>query len=115
MTDLALIIKTDGTAQTVPLPKNPDKHLELFHNAVDGYIEAVSLPDGLLMYANEEGLLRQLPANPKATLLVHMCRGPFPTLVGDVIVVGFDGSPDAVGIDDKWIPMLSELELWPAD
>ncbi|REC98251.1 uncharacterized protein DUF3846 [Microbacterium sp. AG157] len=61
------------------------------HKAVGGWIEAVDIPDlGVTMYVNEEGLIRDLPYNRRATFL---CRFHVPPardarLVGDVVVVG---------------------------
>ena len=38
--------------------------------AVDGWIEAVDVPNlGITIYVNEEGVLRHLPFNPRASIL----------------------------------------------
>ena len=49
--------------------------------AVGGMIEAVYLPDGRLMYVNEEGLLKGLPLNEMASDIA----GKY--IVGDVIII----------------------------
>jgi len=37
---------------------------------VDGWIEAVDVPNlGITIYVNEEGVLRHLPFNPRASIL----------------------------------------------
>ena len=60
--------------------------LEAFQEAVDGYIETVTLvPDEVVMIVNEEGLLRGLGINPLATALYGSA------IVGVAVVVGIDG------------------------
>ncbi|QLD11026.1 DUF3846 domain-containing protein [Microbacterium oleivorans] len=67
-------------------------HLEDYQSAVDGWIEAVDLPDfGCTLFVNEDGLLRGLPYNRRATYLwwyhVPQARDRA-RLVGDVVAVG---------------------------
>ena len=69
-----VVLKTDGTWEKKDLEE------EVFGKEVGGYLESVPVrygytPDGgktrrdLLCYANEEGLLKQLPHNPWSALL----------------------------------------------
>lgn len=63
-----------------------ENKLEAFQEAVDGYIETVTLvPDEVVMIVNEEGLLRGLGINPLATALCGSA------IVGVALVVGIDG------------------------
>ena len=63
-----------------------ENKLEAFQEAVDGYIETVTLvPDEVVMIVNEEGLLRGLGINPLATALYGSA------IVGVTVVVGIDG------------------------
>lgn len=63
-----------------------ENKLEAFQEAVDGYIETVTLvPDEVVMIVNEEGLLRGLGINPLATALYGSA------IVGGAVVVGIDG------------------------
>lgn len=63
-----------------------ENKLEAFQEAVDGYIETVTLvPDEVVMIVNEEGLLRGLGINPLATALYGSA------IVGVAVVVGIDG------------------------
>lgn len=78
--------------QETPLQQREFRTLEDYQQAVGGYIEAVDLPDaGATMFVNEEGLLRRLPFNPRATFLwwfwVPAARNK-EMLVGDAVVVG---------------------------
>jgi hypothetical protein len=60
--------------------------LDAFQEAVDGYIETVTLvQDRAVMLVNEEGLLRDLPLNPVASAVANT------QIVGTAIVVGVDG------------------------
>ena len=60
--------------------------LEALQHAVDGYIEAVTLiPGKAVMIVNEEGLLRNLPPNPAASMISNT------KIVGTAIIVGVDG------------------------
>jgi hypothetical protein len=63
-----------------------ENKLEAFQEAVDGYIETVTLvPDEVVMIVNEEGLLRGLGINPLATALYGSA------IVGVAVVVSIDG------------------------
>ena len=63
-----------------------ENKLEAFQEAVDGYIETLTLvPDEVVMIVNEEGLLRGLGINPLATALYGS------VIVGVAVVVGIDG------------------------
>ena len=63
-----------------------DNTLEAFQNAVDGYIETVTLVSGrAVMIVNEEGLLRGLSPNPIASAAANT------QIVGTAVVVGVDG------------------------
>lgn len=60
--------------------------LEALQAAVDGYIETVTLiPGKAVMIVNEEGLLRNLPPNPAASMISNT------KIVGTAIIVGVDG------------------------
>ncbi|MDQ1206090.1 DUF3846 domain-containing protein [Microbacterium sp. SORGH_AS_0862] len=91
--------------------------LEDYQRAVGGWIEAVDLPTfGSTLFVNEEGLLRGLPFNRRATFLwwFHVQRARHQArLVGDALLVC---SPDATGEatdlpDDALRALLSD-ELW---
>lgn len=77
---ILVIIKEPGQAPRLePLFENT---LEAFQEAVDGYIEAVTIAEDLVIICNEEGRLRGLPFN------VNVCGVGF---VGTVIAVGVKG------------------------
>lgn len=74
--------------------------LEEYKVAVDGWIEPIDLHDlGVTIYVNEEGLLRQLPFNSRASFLrwyyVPTTRQRA-LLVGDAVIVGL---PDGQGVN----------------
>jgi len=83
-----IIIPADNTA---PLRVSRLDSLEDYQRAVGGWIEAVDIPYlGVTMYVNEEGLIRDLPFNRRATFLwrFHVPQAHDARLVGDVAVVG---------------------------
>ncbi|WZH35587.1 MAG: DUF3846 domain-containing protein [Microbacterium enclense] len=83
-----IIIPADNTASLRAVRLDS---LEDFQRAVGGWIEAVDIPDlGVTMYVNEEGLIRDLPFNRRATFLwrFHVPQASDARLVGDVAVVG---------------------------
>lgn len=83
-----IIIPADNNA---PLGTATLDSLEDYQRAVGGWIEAVDIPDlGVTMYVNEEGLIRDLPYNRRATFLwrFHVPQARDARLMGDVAVVG---------------------------
>ena len=117
MTITGLRIPADGNE---PIRKVPISGYEDINRNVGGYIEAVFLWSGrVTMYVNEEGLLKGLPHNARASWLRHQGTPTTPwnghpgdywkyrhgldlALVGDVLLLGPpDGEGDDTGITDK--------------
>ena len=76
---MAKIIKTDGTIEDVKLDKeNKLKHLQ---KLVGGFIEILHMDDGRKLIVNEEGFIKGLEDNPKATQVArtfapkYLCMG----------------------------------------
>lgn len=83
-----IVIPADNTA---PLSVGTLDSLEDYQRVVGGWIEAVDVPNlGVTMYVNEEGLIRDLPFNRRATFLwqFNVPQARDARLVGDVAVVG---------------------------
>lgn len=85
--------------------------LQSYQLAVDGWIDAVDIPGlGITIYVNEEGLLRHLPFNSRASFLwwYHVPQARQAMLVGNAVVVG---SPDHDGeitdVPDEVINLLT--------
>ena len=72
------LIKANGTIKTVLM--NEDKRLDQLQKAVGGYIELVYLQGNKIMVVNEEGLIKRLPYNYKASKIAGK------NIVGDVII-----------------------------
>jgi hypothetical protein len=81
---MATWIKTDGTETTVS-PKGRFFCLEELQQFVGGWIELAYTHAGRQMFLNEEGKLRDLPLNLKATILYQY--GILDPIVGDVVVL----------------------------
>lgn len=85
-------IDVDGTA--TPFEVTRENEYSEVRSRVGGYIEMVGvLPGGLIVYGDEEGVLKQLPLNPYVSGLVGR------TVVGPVVVVGpVDGDGETSGV-----------------
>lgn len=85
---MALWIKANGASEPVT-PKN-GKHftLEELQHFVGGYIEALDLGNGSVMFLNEEGKLNELPYNLVADEIAHQRTGIAWSdgIVGDVLI-----------------------------
>lgn len=94
-----LLIKTTGEMQEVEY----EDTLETLQGYVDGYIEYVTIDDGIDMIINEEGKINGLEPNWVATLLY----GQFDVIVGDALVVGVkDG--ENITLTDEQIDMINK-------
>lgn len=92
-----------------PLEVREFASLEDYQTAVNGWIEAVDVPDlGITIYVNEEGLLRHLPFNSRASFLwwYHAPGTRQAMLVGDAVIVGLR---DQDGNDTDLPPAVTDL------
>lgn len=80
----ARIIKTTGAIVEVGPANGKHFQLEELQAIVGGYIEVVRLPDGQLMFANEDGLSQGLPFNSLASSYYRA------KIVGDVLITSDD-------------------------
>ncbi len=84
---MALLITPSGSVREI----HPEYGAACFttselHELVDGWLECVHLPDGRLMWINEEGKLRGLPSNSLATLLARSVLRPYDYIAGPAVV-----------------------------
>lgn len=91
--------------------------LEDYQRAVGGWIEAVDLPAfGSTLFVNEEGLLRGLSFNRRATFLwwFHVPRARNQArLVGDALLAGLpDEAGEMTDLPDDALRSLLSDELW---
>lgn len=83
MNEYAVLIPTNKPAHLVKL----DGTLAAYQNAVDGYIEIVSvysLNEDCVLIINEEGKLKHLPLNRTATAIYD---NPIDCIVGTALIV----------------------------
>ncbi len=94
---MVLIIPPAGEVEL----REVDGSLAPFQSIVGGYIEGVQLPEGAMGYVNEEGLLKGLPFNERASALVgevgHLAI-PY-GIRGALVCFGVDGE-DEVDVPD---------------
>ena len=83
---MATLIELDGTTQAFELPGagSAPERLVPVQKAVGGYVELVNLPDGRVILCDEEGLLKRLPVNSRATVVTGV------QLVGPVLICSMD-------------------------
>lgn len=110
----ALIIPS---AEHEPITECEVNRLEDYQAAVGGWVEPVDIPAlSVTVYVNEEGLLRQLPFNPRATFLwwyfVPEARQTA-MLVGQALVTGLpDRSGDSTDVPSEVVGMLAKPGEW---
>jgi len=106
-----LRIRTNGTTEIVSINGLAD-----MQGVVGGYIERVcsvdstqfeATFDNVEMWANEEGLIHQLPINMKATVLRDMALGipSYYAIVGDVLLTA---SKEGADVPQELIDILSK-------
>jgi len=81
---MARFIKSNGIDMELVPEKGTQFTLVELQDLVDGFIEIVPAKDGRLIVINEEGKLKKLPMNTKASLLLERPNSDF--IVGDVLV-----------------------------
>lgn len=85
-----LLVKTTGEVAAVEYTGDDAGQLAWLQAAVGGYIEPMSLGDGWVGIANEEGLIFGLDINRLAMQLLAQLGWDQP-VVGDVLFLGEDG------------------------
>ena len=87
------LIKPDGTVEERPAKfhqimasDDADAQLKLLQSSVGGWVEHVQLDKHTELWCNEEGKLRNLPYNPRATLIWVAFFGQTDTICGPVLV-----------------------------
>lgn len=76
---MILIIEADGTEEVSTEPFSNE--LTFLQGKVGGLIEVVYLFDDKQMIVNEEGLIKNLPINEKASIMANR------NIVGDVVIL----------------------------
>lgn len=82
---MAKIYRANGDVEIVEPKNGRDFQLEELQGIVGGYIECLNLNDGRLLVCNEEGKLKDLDLNVRATELVRT-NGYNDWIVGDVLI-----------------------------
>lgn len=86
--------------------------LEDYQTAVGGWIEAVDVPDlGITIYVNDEGLVRHLPFNSRASFLwwYHVPEVRKAMLVGHAVIVGLrDPDGNDTDVPQQVVELLSD-------
>lgn len=98
-----IVIHEDGALEVVDI-----RGLSDMQKAVGGYIEPIGIPDGQ-MYVNEEGKLRGMDVNTRATAVANHWHDP---LLGPVLVLGStDGSGNDTPIRKSCEARIRSIEV----
>lgn len=107
MSNLALVLDVDGSFRTITV-ENDDQSYKEMRAAIGGYLEAVRVADDLIMYCDEEGLLKPDMVLNQSVWLLFGRR-----ILGTVVIVGDDGTPETAGLSDKWVEHFQSFDAWP--
>ena len=109
----ALVLKTNNTVEVEQDTEEFVSYATL-SRAVGGLIEAVTLPNGLTLWVNEEGKNDGLPVNDYATrLFVSAFGAGIDIIVGDAIITGgYDDEGETLGLTDEQVKSLVEDTLF---
>jgi hypothetical protein len=80
-----VIVRPDGTEVPAPEPEKEDGSYSLkqLNEIVGGYIQILKAHDGRCVVINEEGKMKDLEPNIRATAMVGLFPGDF--IVGDAL------------------------------
>jgi len=114
----AVIIPADQSAPVRIEQIEPS--LSVFQELVGGYIEGV--PGGPVAgtdgqwhaYLDEEGKIKQLPLNMRATVLLHEAQSihSWDTVNGDLVIVGNSHNGDETDAPEQFTAADGILEIW---
>lgn len=118
MSEGLLVLRADGGSEWLSLAADPAAEVALLQAQVGGHFEMLRLAPDLLMYLNEDGRALGLPANRAASILVadlgRSVAAVDGTILGDVVLVGDDGSAATTAVPREWAERLTEAGLVPA-
>lgn len=97
----ACAVYTTGAVEFFDLAEKDDERYRQCREVIGGYIEAVRIPNGYML-VDEDGKMKNLDGNLLATEIYQ-----HDMIVGNVVLIGDDGSPEFVGLDDTWIEVLT--------
>ena len=98
---LGMRSNSDEGALILDFPNN----LEGMQKFVDGYIEAIRITENIVLWVNEEGLLKELPFN---FYLTNTDGEPISPIVGDAFFAGINAEGDNVSLTDDDLKILEE-------
>lgn len=115
MNGWALKVRPDYTFDLEPY----EPGLKYLQNAVDGYIERVTVQvDEFIydMWVNEDGIARNLPINPYASHLYQLSTGSQWPILGSIVITGNDGTENTPGMtDEETSALLAHMTMWYID
>jgi hypothetical protein len=84
---LAAVLGHDETIKDLTYERVNE--LSILQAEVGGYVEAITMPSGRIMWVNEEGLMKGLPLNRLATTLLHRLGAVTSVrILGNAVITG---------------------------
>jgi hypothetical protein len=104
MTHTGLVVSANGESHTITWENDTDGYRAIRNGLNQGWLEGVPFTyrDDVIAYADEEGLLKGLDANPVASVLLARY------IVGPVVFVGHDGGPETVGLSPEALQAMQD-------
>ena len=104
----AVVIDVDGSAVRYELPGDTIG-LEFLHQHIGHPVDLVQVTSGLDMWCHDEGIIRALPVNRTASVLLRAfgAQQPFRGLV--IFTGGSDAKGQTLGLDDAQAAMLIQV------
>lgn len=108
MTKHALVVKAELTAELIDIA---EQELSKLQSAVDGLIQPVEVSENIIMWVNEEGLLRDdLDINYLATAIYSELYNAQMPIMGDIVFTGgADDSGATKSLEQIDIAELTEI------
>ena len=105
---LALTLTTDDTSE-IKIFQVGDSY-KMLSEAVGGWIECVTLRNGIGMWVNDNGIAEGLDYNPTATAIYWSNFGFMSgQIFGNVIFTGSDGMGETIGLNVEQVTYLKEI------
>jgi hypothetical protein len=104
MTTIIILTGNRTTSECITLEKKTEK-LSVYQKAVGGYIETLGQGSGWQCYVNEEGLIKDLPQNEAAAMLMHKLVKYNGIVYGPAVFVFTKNTSPAFKLTKSWFAL----------
>ena len=89
------------------------KSYDFLREGVEGWLECVSLGNGIDMWLNEEGKILELPINYNATMLWQASYGYSDVMCGNAILTSSNEDGETVGLSEEQVAYIMGKVSYP--